>query len=160
MIHTLEKEIDSLDAQIRKLIDSDDQFKDLDRLLRTVPGVGPVASATTIAHVPELGRADRRTAPALVGVVPCNHDSGRLAGRRSIAGGRAEPRCVLYMATISAMRCNPVIKAFADRLRAKGKRAKVVIVACIRKLVTILNAMLRDRLEWSQLDLVKSLDNA
>ena len=107
--------------------------------------------------MPELGKTDRRQAPALIGVVPYNHDSGKFAGQRCIQGGRTEPRNVLYMATLAAMRFNPVIKAFADRLRAKGKKNKVIIVACIRKLVTLINAMLRDRLEWNQLNLVKAL---
>jgi transposase len=157
VIQTLKAQIDSLDEQIRKLIDSDDSFKDIDRLLRTVPGIGPVASATIVAQVPELGKTDRRQAPALIGVVPYNHDSGKLCGQRCIQGGRTEPRNVLYMATLTAMRFNPVIKAFADRLGAKGKKNKVIIVACIRKLVTLINAMLRDRLEWNQLNLVKAL---
>ena len=89
--------------------------------------------------------------------MPYNHDSGKLCGQRCIQGGRTEPRNVLYMATLTAMRFNPVIKAFADRLRVKGKKNKVIIVACIRKLVTLINAMLRDRLEWNQLNLVKAL---
>jgi transposase len=156
VIKALEKEVAKLDAAIRELIDSDDEFRDLDRLLRSVPGIGPVASATLVALLPELGSTDRRHAPALVGVVPYNHDSGRLKGKRCIGGGRAEPRNVLYMAALSAIQHNPVIKAFADRLRAKGKLAKVVIVACMRKLVTLLNAMVRDRLEWSQLEVVKN----
>jgi transposase len=157
VIKTLEHQIAELDAAIRKLIDSDDHFKDLDRILRTVPGIGPVASATLVAQMPELGKTDRRQAPALLGVVPYNHDSGKLKGQRSIYGGRATPRCVTYMATLAAIRCNPIIKDFAQRLRAKGKRAKVVIVACMRKLITLINAMLRDGLEWHQLNLVKNL---
>jgi transposase len=156
VIKTLETEIAKLDAAIRKIIDTDDDFKDLDRIIRSVPGLGPVASATLIGQVPELGKTDRRTAPALLGVVPYNHDSGKHRGQRSISGGRTEPRCVLYMATITAIRCNPVIKAFADRLRENGKKPKVIITACMRKLVTILNAMLRERLEWNQLKLVKN----
>ena len=156
VIKTLEHQTAELDAAIRKLIDADDHFKDLDRILRTVPGIGPVASATLMARMPELGKTDRRQAPALLGVVPYNHDSGKLKGQRSIFGGRAEPRCVTYMATLAAIRCNPVIRDFAQRLRAKGKKAKVVIVACMRKLITLINAMLRDRLEWNQLNLVKN----
>lgn len=156
VIKTLEQQIVDLDAAIRKLIDSDDHFKDLDRLLRTVPGIGPVASATLVSQMPELGKTDRRQAPALLGVVPYNHDSGKLKGQRSIFGGRAEPRCVTYMATLAAIRCNPVIQTFAQRLRAKGKKAKVVIVACMRKLAAILNAMLRDGIHWSQLKLAQN----
>lgn len=154
---TIQKQLDALDAAIRKLIDSDDHFKDIDRLLRSVPGIGPVASATLASQMPELGKTDRRQAPALLGVVPYNHDSGQLSGTRSIYGGRVEPRNVIYMATLSAIKHNPVIRAFADRLREKKKKGKVIIVACMRKLITILNAMLRDRLEWNQLTLVKNL---
>jgi transposase len=156
VIKTLEHQIAGLDGAIRKLIDSDDHFNDLDRILRSVPGIGPVASATLVAQMPELGKTDRRQAPALLGVVPYNHDSGKLKGQRSIFGGRVEPRCVTYMATLAAIRCNPIIRDFAQRLRRKGKRAKVVIVACMRKLITLINAMLRDRLEWHQLTVVKN----
>jgi transposase len=151
------KQLDALDAAIRKLIDSDDQFKDIDRLLRSVPGIGPVASATLASQMPELGKTDRRQAPALLGVVPYNHDSGKLKGQRSIYGGRVEPRNVIYMATLSAIKHNPVIRIFAERLRKQKKKAKVVIVACMRKLITLINAMLRDRLQWTQLTLVKNL---
>ena len=157
VVHTIMKQLEELDLAIRKLIDSDDQFKDIDRLLQSVPGIGPVASATLAAQMPELGKTDRRQAPALMGVVPYNHDSGKLTGTRSIFGGRTEPRNVMYMSALCAMRHNPVIKVFAERLRSKGKKAKVVIVACMRKLITIINAMLRDGLEWNQLDLVKKL---
>lgn len=156
---TIQKQLDALDAAIRKLIDSDDHFKDVDRLLRSVPGIGPVASATLASQMPELGKTDRRQAPALLGVVPYNHDSGTLKGQRSIYGGRVEPRNVLYMATLSAIKYNPVIHAFAQRLREKKKRAKVIIVACMRKLITLINAMLRDGLEWNQLNLVKNLSS-
>jgi transposase len=156
VIRTIERQVADLDAAIRKLIDSDDHFNDLDRLLRTVPGIGPVASATLVSQMPELGKTDRRQAPALLGVVPYNHDSGKLKGQRSIFGGRAQPRCVIYMATLAAIRCNPIIRDFARRLRAKGKKAKVVIVACMRKLITLVNAMIRDGLEWTQLNLVKN----
>ena len=157
IIQTLEAEIKSLDQQIRKLIDSDDDFKDIDRLLQTVPGIGAVASATLVAEVPELGQTNRRQAPALLGVAPYNNDSGPRTGQRAIRGGRTAPRSVLYMCTITAIRCNPVIQAFAQRLGQKGKTAKVIIVACMRKLITLINAMLRDGLEWNQLKLIQSL---
>ena len=156
VVTALERQIAELDAAIRKLIDSDDQFKDLDRLLRSVPGIGPVTSATLVAQMPELGKATVDK-DGLKAVDPYNHDSGKLKGERSIFGGRVHPRCVTYMATLAAIRCNPIIRAFAQRLRAKGKRAKVVIVACMRKLITLVNAMLRDRLEWDQLTVVKNL---
>jgi transposase len=157
VIATLDKQVESLDKQIRDLIDADDDFKHLDGLLQSVPGVGPTLSATLAAEVPELGAADGAKICALVGVAPFNHDSGKTTGKRSIRGGRAAVRCVLYMATIAAMRFNPVISAFARRLRAAGKAPKVAIVACMRKLLTLLNAMARDGLTWDQLDVVKKL---
>ena len=99
--------------------------------------------------MPELGKIDRCRISALVGVAPYNRDSGKWSGKRSIYGGRPGVRCVLYMATITAKRCNPVIKAFAQRLEKAGKQPKVVITACMRKLLTILNAMARDQIKWS-----------
>jgi transposase len=159
LIETLDQEIKSLDEQIRKLIDSDDDFQEIDRLLRTVPGIGPVASATLVAEMPELGKTDRRQASALLGVAPYNNQSGNHDGSRSIRGGRASTRSTLYMAALTAMRINPVIKSFAERLKAQKKKNKVVIVAAMRKLITILNAMLRDGLEWSQLKLVQNANN-
>lgn len=157
VLATLDKQVDALDRQIRDLLDADDDFKHLDGLLRSVPGVGPVLSATPAAELRELGRTDRRQVGALVGVAPFNCDSGKLKGRRAIRGGRTAVRCVLYMATLAATRCNPVIRAFADRLKRAGKLNKVVIVACMRKLLALLNAMLRDNLTWNQLDVVKKL---
>jgi transposase len=158
IVKALDKQIDSLDRKIRQLIDSDDDFKHLDRLLRSVPGVGPVLSATLVAELRELGTTDRQHIGALVGVAPFNHDSGRFRGQRTIRGGRISVRCVLYMAALAAIRVNPVLRTFADRLRKTGKRAKVIIVACMRKLLTFLNAMIRDNLTWSELNVVKALD--
>jgi len=157
VVKTLDKQIDSLDGQIRDLLDADDDFKHLDELLRSVPGVGPTLSATIAADLAELGHADRQRVCALAGVAPFADDSGTTRGRRSIRGGRTDLRCVLYMGTLAAIRSNPVIKTFAQRLRAAGKLAKVVIVACMRKLLTLLNAMIRDGLRWDQLDVVKKL---
>lgn len=156
VIATLDRQIASLDKQIRKLIDSDDEFRDLDRQLKSVPGIGPVASATLISELDELGRLDRRQIGALVGVVPYNHDSGKHKGKRSIFGGRISVRNVLYMAGLAAARCNPVIRRFAQRLKEQGKCAKVIIVACVRKLLTLINAMLRDGLDWNELGVVKN----
>lgn len=157
VLATLDKQIDSLDKQIRDLIDADDDFKHLDKLLQSVPGVGPNLSASLISDVPELGKADRQQVSAVVGVAPFPDDSGTIKGKRSIRGGRADVRCVLYMATLAAIRCNPVIKTFAQRLRAAGKLAKVTIIACMRKLLSLLNAMARDGLAWDELDVVKKL---
>lgn len=157
VIQALDKQVESLDKKIRQLIDADDDFRNLDKLLRSVPGVGPTFSATLAAELRELGDADRREVGALVGVAPYDDQSGRRDGRRRIHGGRTALRCVLYMATLAAMRFNPVIQAFASRLKAAGKRNKVVIVACMRKLLTLINAMVRDGLTWDQLDVVKKL---
>lgn len=158
ILKVLDRQIELLDQKIRKLIDADDDFKHLDRLLRSVPGVGPVLSATLAAELRELGKTDRRHISALVGVAPFDHDSGSFRGKRFIHGGRASVRCVLYMATLAAMRFNPVVHRFAERLARSGKAAKVTIVACMRKLLTLLNAMIRDNLLWSELNVVKSLD--
>jgi len=157
VLRTLDRQVEKLDAQIRDLVDADDELARLDGLLQTVPGVGPTLSATLAAELGELGQADRRQVAALAGVAPVNADSGRSAGKRSIRGGRTAVRGVLYMAAIAAARFNPVIKAFSDRLRAAGKANKVRIVACMRKLLTLLNAMARENLTWDQLDVVKKL---
>lgn len=157
VIGCLDKQITALDKQIRELIDADEDFKHLDALLQTVPGVGPVLSATLAAELRELGETDRREVAALSGLAPYNHDSGRFSGKREIRGGRTAVRCVLYMATMAAIRFNPVIKIFSDRLKAAGKVTKVRIVACMRKLLTLLNAMARDGLQWNELNVVKKL---
>jgi transposase len=157
VIATLDKQVGSLDGQIRDLVDADDDFRHLDGLMRSVPGVGPTLSATLAAELPELGTADGNQVSALVGVAPYNRDSGKSSGARSIGGGRTGVRGCLYMATVAATRFNPVVRAFAERLEAARKPPKVVIVACMRKLLTLLNAMARDGLTWDQLDVVKKL---
>ena len=141
--------IKQLDKKIERLIDDDEDLSGRRDLLLSVPGVGKTTAATLAAQLPELGRIDRARIAALVGVAPFNRDSGNRAGRRSISAGRAAVRCVLYMATLTAMRCNPVIRAFAERLQNAGKMTKVVITACMRKLLTILNAIARDGQPWS-----------
>jgi transposase len=156
VLATLDEQVDSLNRQIRKLIESDDDFRDADRILRSAPGVGPVVSSTLLGELNELGRTDRQSIGALVGVAPFDNDSGPRKGKRFIRGGRAHVRCVLYMATVTAIRCNPVIKRFAQRLRDAGKNTKVVITACMRKFLTLLNAMLKENKTWDQLDVVKN----
>ena len=118
-------------------------------LLKTAPGIGDTMVYTLLADLPELGTMSNRQAAALVGVAPMNRDSGKLRGKRRIKGGRYGVRTTLYMATLSATLCNPVIKDFYQRLVAKGKHKKVALVACMRKLIVILNAMLRDQCEWA-----------
>lgn len=159
VVKAVDKQIKDLDVKIRKIIDSNDEFKDIDKRLRDVPGVGAVLSSTLLAELNELGNTDRRSLSALVGVAPFNCDSGEHQGARAIRGGRAELRGVLYMATIAAIRFNPVIARFAERLQKAGKKNKVVIVACMRKLLALLNAMIRDNLCWHELAVVKNLDN-
>jgi transposase len=161
VLGTLERQIADLEKRIRKLIEDDDRdLKPLDELLQSVPGVGAVLGSTLMAEMTELGTVGRATIGALVGVAPFDRDSGTFKGKRSIAGGRKDVRGVLYMAAVAARRFNPVIKAFGDRLEAKGKAAKVVIVACMRKLLTILNVMVRHQLRWEELDVVKNLRTA
>ncbi len=157
VVAALDKQVESLDRQIRGLLDADEEFKHLDGLLRSVPGVGPALSATIAAELGELGDVDRQRVCALAGVAPFADDSGTIRGKRHIRGGRTAVRCVLYMATLSAMRFNPVIRVFAERLKAAGKLGKVVVTACMRKLLTLINAMVRDGLRWDQLDVVKKL---
>ena len=156
VLKTIDKQITSLDDQIAKLIASDDDMNHQHQLLKSVPGVGAVTSSILLAELRELGTTNRRQISALVGVAPFNRDSGRFRGKRSIHGGRASVRSALYMATITAIRCNPIIKTFAQRLQKAGKLPKVIIVACMRKLVSILNVMLKENIKWDQLNLVKN----
>jgi len=158
VLKLLEKEVEQIDAAIAQLIVSDDQWRDQAERLKSVPGVGPATSATLVAELPELGRLNRREISALVGVAPYNHDSGKLRGKRAIWGGRANIRCALYMATLSAQRCNPIIRAFAERLQKAGKPFKVVLIACMRKLLTILNVLAKTNQSWSPKSFTPSLD--
>jgi transposase len=157
VLATLAEQIRSLDEQIARSINDDEGFKRLDRLLKSVPGVGSIVSATLLAELRELGTTDRGEIAALVGVAPFNRDSGRFKGKRAIRGGRTSVRCVLYMAAVTAIRCNPVIKRFAHRLARQGKAAKVIITAAMRKLLSLINAMVRDNLTWDQLNAVKNV---
>jgi transposase len=149
VLKLLEKEVDQLEAEIARLLASDDDWRAKVELLSSVPGVAKVTSATLVAEVPELGRLNRQAIAALVGLAPFNDDSGRHRGLRRICGGRSSVRHVLYMAALSARRCNPVIQAFAKRLAAQGKKPKVVIAACMRKLLVILNTMLKNNTYWN-----------
>jgi transposase len=149
MLDELRAEIDDIDGQIAQLIDDHDDWSARVQQLATVPGVGPVTSRTLVAELPELGQLDRQKIAALVGVAPINRDSGAFRGRRCISGGRAQVRTTLYMAALTARRCNPVIRAFADRLKKAGKAPKVILTACMRKLLIILNTMARDNTNWN-----------
>jgi len=148
-IDWLEKEIDKLDVDITAGLRSSPAWRAKDELLRSFKGVGPVTSSTLVVELPELGQLDRRAIAALVGLAPFNRDSGVMRGRRSIYGGRSRVRTLLYMAATTAIRSNPVIRAFYERLKARGKPHKVAMVACMRKMLTILNAMVRQSTPWT-----------
>lgn len=148
-IARLAADIDLLDRQLVEVAGTDAALAHRYRLLTSMPGVGAVLACTLIALLPELGRLSRKQAAALVGVAPYAFESGALKGRRRIWGGRANIRQVLYMAAMSASNWNPVLKAFRDRLAAAGKLPKVVIVAVMRKMITMLNAMVRDDVVWA-----------
>jgi transposase len=149
VIDVLTKEITRLDKQLLAFVESDDDWNQTAEIVSSVPGVGPVVSATLVAELPELGQLNRQEISALVGLAPFNRDSGKWSGKRSIWGGRKSVRSVLYMAAVSAVRCNPTIKAMAQRLRKAGKPFKVMITACMRKLLVILNAMVSTQTHWT-----------
>ena len=148
-IRWLEKELTRADGDLQEAIEESPLWREKETLLRGVPGVGPVLARTLLAELPELGELKNKQLAALVGVAPLNRDSGILRGRRAIWGGRSEVRAALYMGALVATRCNPTVKTFYERLLAAGKPKKVALVACMRKLLVILNAMLRNRTSWS-----------
>lgn len=149
VMRVLEQQREDLDRDIAKLIESDDDWRDKARILDSAPGVGPDTANQLVADLPELGKLNRQQIAALVGVAPMNCDSGSMRGRRHIRGGRADIRTTLYMAAYNAMRCNPAIHAFAERLKKAGKPFKVVAAACMRKLLTILNVMVKTSQHWN-----------
>ncbi len=146
----LQADLDTLDDELSRLVHDSPAWRDKDDLLQSFKGVGSATSYTLLANVPELGTLSGKRIAALIGLAPLNHDSGEHHGTRSIWGGRAEVRAILYMAALSAIRFNPVIRAFYQRLRQAGKLKKVALVACMRKLLVILNAILRTRQPWHE----------
>ena len=144
-------ELTPMDEDIETSIRQSPVWREHEDLLQSVPGIGPVVSRTLLADLPELGTINRQEIAALVGVAPLNRDSGTLRGRRRVWGGRAAVRATLYMAALVATKWNPVIKAFYQRLRTAGKAPKVALVACMRKLLTILNAMVKHKQTWNPL---------
>ena len=156
MKKSLKKHVDWLEEALRRANDDIDKairsspaWREQEDLLRSFPGIGPVSARTMLAELPELGRLNRKKIAALVGVAPLNRDSGTMQGIRTCWGGRTNVRRVLYMAAITAVRCNPVIRQTYAALRARGKKRKVALVACMRKLLTILTAMVRDQRRWT-----------
>jgi len=145
---TIRQQIDELDDRLQKTIDQTPAWREKENLLKSVPGVGPQTALTLLIELPELGLCSRQEIAALVGVAPINRDSGKMRGRRTTWGGRASVRSALYMATLVATRHNPVIRSHYQRLQQLGKRKKVALIACMRKLLCMLNAMLRDNKPW------------
>jgi transposase len=148
-IRWLQRQLAALDTDLDQAIRTHPGWRVQENLLRSAPGVGPILSATLLGGLPELGTLSRGPIAALVGVAPWARDSGRHHGARRCWGGRADVRAVLYMATLAAVRCNPVLRAFYQRLLAAGKLKKVALVACMRKLLTILNAMVKTQTPWT-----------
>ena len=148
-IHWLEESLKDLDRDMEDFMRSSPMWRDKDQLLRSTPGVGPVLSMTLLSDLPELGALNRGEIAALVGVAPFNRDSGALRGKRTVWGGRRQVRAVLYMAALVATRYNPVLRDFYQRLCDAGKPKKVALTACMRKLLTILNVMVKHNRHWN-----------
>lgn len=149
LIKCFDLEVARIEKKLSKHIEEQADWAEKQTLLKSAPGVGDTLVYTILADLPEIGTLTNKEIGALVGVAPINRDSGKLRGKRRIQGGRASVRTILYMATLSAIQCNPVIKAFYRKLQAQGKHNKVAITACMRKFITMLNAMVRDQCEWA-----------
>lgn len=147
-IRWLQEALAKLDQEIQEYVRQSELWKDKSELMRSVPGVGPVTANTLLAELPELGLLDRKKIAALVGVAPFNDDSGHRRGKRRVKGGRSSVRNVLYMAALSASKYNPVLRDFYQQMIRRGKEKKVALTACMRKLLTFLNAMIRDSVPW------------
>lgn len=148
VIRSFKKEIESLSRSVDSLLASCPEMQAKAELLQSVGGVGPIVAQTLIAAVPELGKVSKKQIAALIGVAPINRDSGIMRGRRTTWGGRSHVRTILYMAALTAIRSNPLIRAFYKRLTASGKKKMVALVACMRKLLVILNAILKHETPW------------
>jgi transposase len=149
VVKCLARQVSDLEQKIARLIESDDDWRAKSELLESVPGVGKVTGATLIAELPELGKLNRQQIAALVGLAPFADDSGQHRGTRRIGGGRASVRTTLYMATLSASRCNPLIHHYQLKLLQRGKAFKVAMTACMRKLLTLLNTMVQTKTSWN-----------
>lgn len=158
-IEYLDGRLKQLNQQIQELTQNNQQWIDKVNLLKTTPGIGQVISTTLVSDLPELGQLTAKQISRLVGVAPINHDSGQHKGKRMINGGRAHVRATLYMGAVVAMRHNPVIKAFYQRLVERGKSKKLALTACVHKMLVILNAMVRDNLPWCLTDNFKPIVN-
>lgn len=150
ILTALDKQIEKGDAKLLKLIESCPDYQLKSELVQSMPDIGKTAAATLISYLPELGFMNSKQAAALVGVAPINNESGRFKGKRKVQGGRAQVRTVLFMAMMSAMQCNSKFKATYQRLVAAGKPKKVAIIACVRKMLVVLNLMVRDGVMWEE----------
>ena len=149
IIRHLDAEIQRIEKRLANHVEQQSEWTEEQRVLKSAPDVGDTLIYTLLADLPELGTLNNREISALVGVAPFNRDSGKMRGKRRIRGGRAAIRTVLYMATLSATQCNPVIKAFYKKLLAQGKHKKVALTACMRKFIIILNTMVKNKTEWA-----------
>ncbi|MGZ8195465.1 MAG: IS110 family RNA-guided transposase [Methylosarcina sp.] len=149
LLKTIEKQIARMDQQLDELVKSTQSWQQLSELLQSAPGVGKVLAYTLLSELPELGQLSNKQIAALVGVAPMNKESGAYKGKRQIRGGRHQVRTVLFMAVMSAIQCNAVIKSYYQRLKTTGKTPKVALVACMRKLITILNTMAKNNTSWA-----------
>lgn len=149
-VNWLKSQLEEIDEELRQFINNSETWKELDQLISSVPGVGLVGSATLIALLPELGKLNRRQIASLVGVAPFNQDSGQKIGQRRIWGGRPTVRTALYLCAVAGLRCNPMIRASYDHLKKQGKPGKVALIACTRKLLITLNAMVKARTPWDK----------
>jgi len=149
LLEVIDRQLKELDKDIDQRIEESPAWREKDQLLQSAPGVGPQTARTLLSGLPELGQCSRQQVAFLVGVAPLNRDSGKMRGTRTIHGGRAQVRQALYMATLAATRCNPLIRQHYQHLLQAGKKKKVALVACMRKLLCILNAMLRDHKTWN-----------
>ena len=149
LLKTFDQEIKRIENRLSKHVEAQTEWTEKQLILKSAPGVGDTLVFTLLADLPELGSLNRKQVSKLVGVAPINRDSGKMKGKRRVQGGRHSVRTILYMATLSAMQCNPVIKAFYQQLVAQGKHKKVALTACMRKFITMLNAMVRDKCEWA-----------
>lgn len=150
LIAVLDEQVEALDRQLDHAVQNHSRWRQRRDILTSMPGIGKTVAFTLLGDLPELGNLNRKQIAALTGVAPFNRDSGKSRGRRRIRGGRATTRTALYLSVLSAMRFNPEIKCFYERLVASGKHKKVAMTACIRKMVTMLNAMVRDNVRWQE----------
>lgn len=149
ILTALKNQIIKIDAKLEKLIDECDEYKLKDDIIQSMPGVGKVVSYNLLSNMPELGFITNKQAASLIGVAPVNRESGSYKGKRRIRGGRYQVRTVMFMAMMSAIQCNPVFKATYEKLLASGKPKKVAIIACVRKMIVILNTMVKDGVYWN-----------